>query len=173
LYLGDAGQSLYEEIDLVTKGGNYGWNVKEGTHCFSTDNDLEERPTCPNVDPSGNKLIDPVIEINNAANPKGGIAITIIGGNVYRGKELPFLQGKYIFGLFAQKGGTPNGKVYMANPSASGLWSYDDIPFTNIATDLGQYLKGFGQDLNGEVYLMTSGMQGPSGTTGKVYKLTK
>jgi glucose/arabinose dehydrogenase len=173
LYLGDAGQSLYEEIDIVTKGGNFGWNVKEGTHCFSTDNDLEERATCPNVDSAGNKLIDPVIEISNAANPKGGIAITIIGGNVYRGSELPFLRGKYIFGLFAQKGGTPNGKVYMANPSTSGLWSYDDIPFTNMATDLGQYLKGFGQDLNGEVYLMTSGVQGPSGTTGKVYKLTK
>lgn len=173
LYLGDAGQSLYEEIDIVTKGGNYGWNVKEGTHCFSTDDDLQERATCPNVDSAGNKLIDPVIEISNAANPKGGNAIVIIGGNVYRGKELPFLHGKYIFGLFAQKGGTPNGKIYVANPSASGLWSYSDVPFTDMSTDLGQYLKGFGQNLDGDIYLMTSGVQGPSGTTGKVYKLTK
>jgi glucose/arabinose dehydrogenase len=172
LYLGDAGQSLYEEIDIVTKGGNYGWNVKEGTHCFNTDADTLERATCPNVDSAGNPLIDPVIEINNAANPKGGIAVTIIGGNVYRGTALPFLQGKYVFGLFAQKASTPNGKLLVANPAASALWSYSDISIKNFPTDLGAYLKGFGQSLDGEIYVMTSQQQGPSGTSGKVLKLT-
>jgi glucose/arabinose dehydrogenase len=89
LLAGDAGQSLYEEIDLVTKGGNYGWNVKEGSHCFSTDNDLQERSSCPSVDSAGKPLTDPVIELVNAANPKGGgVAITIVGGNVYRGDSL-------------------------------------------------------------------------------------
>ena len=71
LVLGDAGQSLFEEIDVVTKGGNYGWNVKEGTHCFSTDNDLMERGSCPMVDSAGNPLIDPVIEVANLDNPNG------------------------------------------------------------------------------------------------------
>src|SRR5690349_17725698 len=89
LYVGDAGQSLYEEIDVVKKGGNYGWNVKEGTHCFSTDNDLEERSACPSEDSAGNPLIDPVIEVKNYANPKameGDVkTIAIVGGNVYRG----------------------------------------------------------------------------------------
>src|SRR5450432_915170 len=69
LYAGDAGQSLYEEIDVVKKGGNYGWNVKEGTHCFNTDNDKTERNSCPVVDSAGNPLIDPVTEVANSANP--------------------------------------------------------------------------------------------------------
>jgi glucose/arabinose dehydrogenase len=47
LYVGNAGQSLHEEIDVVTKGGNYGWNVKEGTHRFNTDNDLFMRDFYP------------------------------------------------------------------------------------------------------------------------------
>jgi len=67
LLVGDAGQSLYEEIDLVIKGGNYGWNVKEGTHCFDTDNDLMERASCPMMDSAGKPLIDPVIEASGIA----------------------------------------------------------------------------------------------------------
>src|SRR5678816_2994337 len=92
----------YEEVDLVTKGGNYGWNVKEGTECFNAAHDLEEVADCPGVDNFGNKLIDPVIQINNAANPEGGIATTVIGGNVYRGRAIPGFMGKYIFGTFSQ-----------------------------------------------------------------------
>ncbi len=122
-----AGQSLYEEIDLVTKRGNYGWNVKEGSHCFSTDNDLQERSSCPVTDSAGRPLIDPVIELVNAANPKGGgVAVTIVGGNVYRGDSLPSLQGRYIFGSFSQDGKT-NAKVYSAKPGGQGAWPYEPL----------------------------------------------
>jgi len=171
LLAGDAGQSLYEEIDLVTKGGNYGWNVKEGSHCFSTDNDTQERTSCPTTDSAGNPLIDPIIELVNAANPKGGgVAVTIVGGNVYRGTALPGLQGKYIFGIFSQDG-KPNAKIYSATSANSGTWPYTELKLKDYPTDLGQYLKSVGQDQSGEVYLLTSGQQGPSGTTGKVFKI--
>ena len=171
LLVGDAGQSLYEEIDMVTKGGNYGWNVKEGTHCFSTDDDLTERPSCPTTDSAGKPLIDPVIELVNAANPKGGgVAVTIVGGNVYRGTALPNLQGKYIFGIFSQDFNA-NAKVYSSDMATSGMWAYSVLTLKSYPTDLGQYLKSIGQDQSGEIYLLTSGQLGPSGTSGKVFKL--
>lgn len=171
LFAGDAGQSLYEEIDVVTKGGNYGWNVKEGTHCFSTDNDLEERNSCPVADSAGNPLIDPVIEVNNNDNPKGGLTIAIVGGNVYRGSSIPSLFGKYIFGFLSADETEPEGKILMAKPSAIGLWSFEELKLKSFPNNLGQFLKGFGQSLDGEIYATTSKQIGPQGSTGKVYKL--
>jgi len=171
LYVGDAGQSLYEEIDVVNKGGNYGWNVKEGRHCFDAANNTVELPGCPVQDTMGKQLIDPVIELNNADNPKGGKATTVIGGNVYRGNDLPQLRGKYIFGIFSQPGGVPNGELYTSSPSGSGLWSFEELTLKGRPNDIGYYLKGFGQDLDGEVYLTVSGVAGPSGNTGRVLKL--
>jgi glucose/arabinose dehydrogenase len=171
LFAGDAGQSLYEEINVVTKGGNYGWNVKEGTHCFNTDNDLEERQSCPSVDSAGNPLIDPVIEINNHDNPKGGITLAVVGGNVYRGASIPSLVGKYIFGSLSSGAATAEGKIFWANPSPAGSWSYQEIQLKSFPNNLGQYLKGFGQSQDGEVYATTSAELGPQGSTGKVYKL--
>jgi glucose/arabinose dehydrogenase len=171
LFAGDAGQVLYEEIDIVKKGGNYGWNVKEGTHCFSTADNTQELSSCPNFDNFGNRLIDPVIEVNNWQNPKGGKATTIIGGNVYRGHSIPGFEGKYIFGTFSQNFDAPNAELFIANPRGSGLWSYQEIMLKSHPNDLGQYLKGFGQDRKGEIYLATSSMLGPSGASGKIFKL--
>jgi glucose/arabinose dehydrogenase len=171
LYLGDAGQSLYEEVDIVRKGGNYGWNVKEGTHCFNTDNDLEERAACPMEDSAGNPLIDPIIELPNEANPKGGIATVVVGGNVYRGTSIPFLFGKYIFGILSSGEGPADGKLFLGKPKVSGLWDYEQLELKSYPQDLGQYVKSFGQDLNGEIYVMTTSQLGPQGNTGRVYKL--
>ncbi len=171
LIVGDVGQSLYEEIDLVTKGGNYGWNVKEGTHCFNTDNDLTERASCPATDSAGHPLIDPVIELVNLANPKGGgIGIAVVGGFVYRGTAISSLQGKYIFGMLSTDG-QATGKLYSATPATTGIWSYSDLPLDGFTPNLGQYLKSLGQDQSGEVYLITSANIGPSGNSGKVYKI--
>jgi glucose/arabinose dehydrogenase len=173
LYVGDAGQSLYEEIDVVTKGGNYGWNVKEGTHCFSTADDHSTLTSCPAVDVFGTPLTDPVIEVSNASNPAGGKAATIIGGNVYRGSAIPEYQGAYIFGTFAQKGNSPDGELFLSHPGGSGMWTYEEITLKSFSDDLGYFLKGFGQDNAGEIYLTVSGNAGPSGNTGKVLKLVR
>jgi len=172
LFLGDAGQVLYEEIDVVKRGGNYGWNVKEGTHCFDAADNTKELPSCPTKDVYDVALTDPVIEVNNAENPKGGRAITIIGGNVYRGKAIHGWQGKYIFGSFSQSAEKASAELFMATPGGgSGLWDYDEINPKDHPNDLGYFLKGFGQDNDGEIYLTVSSMLGPSGTTGKVFKL--
>ena len=80
LWCGDVGQNLWEEIDIVVKGGNYGWNRREGKHPFG-DQGVE----------ANDRMIDPVWEYNH----KVGKSIT--GGNVYRGKQCPALVGKYIY----------------------------------------------------------------------------
>lgn len=170
LLLGDAGQVLYEEIDVVTKGGNYGWNVKEGSHCFNAAANTQTLASCPVADNFGNLLIDPVIELNNAANPQGGKALTVIGGNMYRGNAIPAFRGKYIFGTFAQNSSAANGELFIATPAGS-TWSYNEVTLMSYPNDLGYYLKGFGEDNDGEIYLTVSSVAGPSGTTGKVLKL--
>lgn len=170
LVLGDAGQSLWEEINLVTKGGNYGWNVKEGSVCFNADTSTVVRPNCPSTDSMGNPLIEPVVQLKNASHPDGdGIASVIVGGNVYRGTALPSWRGKYIFGTFSHQ--ATDGELFMATPAGSGPWSYSKVSLKDYPDNLGMYIKGFGQDLSGEIYVTTSMNAGVSGTTGKVYKI--
>ena len=171
LLAGDAGQVLWEEVSVVIKGGNYGWNVKEGRHCFNAADSSKVLASCPSVDNMGNPLIDPVIEVNNWQNPAGGRATTIIGGNVYRGKDIKGWNGKYIFGTFSQTPTTANGELFMAQTSNANEWAYDEVNLKSHPDDVGYYLKGFGQDNEGEIYLTVSGMLGPSGNTGKVFKL--
>jgi glucose/arabinose dehydrogenase len=171
LFVGDAGQVLYEEVSVVEKGGNYGWNVKEGTHCFSTATPVVSLNDCPTIDPLGNRLIDPVIEMLNLANPASGVkTLTVIGGHVYRGKDIQGLKGQYVFGSFS-KAGTPQGEIFVAKPAGPGLWPFQELSFESFTDHLGQFVKGFGQDLNGEMYIATSTSIGPAGNSGKVYKI--
>ena len=174
LILSDAGQVLYEEINVVRKGANYGWNVREGRHCFSTADNTKELASCPLVDDRGKQLIDPVIELNNYKNPKGGKATTIIGGYVYRGKSIPGWDGKYLFGSFSQSATTANGELFIADMQEDreeANWNYKEVSLKSSPDDIGYFLKGFGQDDEGEVYVCVSGMSGPNGSTGKVFKL--
>ncbi|WP_207516065.1 PQQ-dependent sugar dehydrogenase [Longitalea luteola] len=171
LIAGDAGQVLWEEISVIRRGGNYGWNVKEGTHCFNAANNDTVLASCPSVDILGNPLIDPVIELSNAANPAGGRATTIIGGHVYRGKDLKGWNGRYIFGTFSQSFTTPNGELFAARTSGAGSWNYNEVLLKSHPEDIGYYLRGFGQDNDGEIYLTVSSVGGLTGNTGKVFKI--
>jgi glucose/arabinose dehydrogenase len=171
LLVGDAGQSRYEEISVVTKGGNYGWNVKEGNECFNAANEFLEVADCPTTDVYGNQLIDPVIQAPNAANPEGGHFVVIVAGNFYRGNSIPGLQGKYIFGNFSTAF-SPKGEIYASNPAGDGLWSYDKLSFKSFTGEnIGYYVKGFGQDQDGQIYVLASKRLGPAGITGTVFKL--
>jgi hypothetical protein len=167
----DAGQELWEEVSVIVKGGNYGWNVKEGTHCFDTDNPEVSPATCPSVDTTtGEVLRDPVIEFANTKNPIGGLAFTVVGGNVYRGSLAPSLAGRYIFGGATASLTAPDGRLFVATPTGTGLWPMSEL-LINGTDRLNHVVKGFGQDRSGEVYVMGSEILGPTGTTGKVFKI--
>jgi plastocyanin/glucose/arabinose dehydrogenase len=171
LYVGDAGQDHWEEVSIVEAGGNYGWSVKEGTHCFNaatTDNPPAE---CPDSDPDGNPLIDPVIEYLNA-NQEGGLGLVVIGGHVYRGQALPELQGAYVFGDWSDDFAAGNGKLFVATPASDGLWPMEELTVSNTASGtLESFLLSFGEDEDGELYVLTSGSPGPTGESGRIYRL--
>lgn len=80
LWAGDVGQGNYEEVDVIRRGGNYGWKVREGLHCYGG-------VTCASAG-----FIDPLVEYSHAE----GSSIT--GGFVYRGTAIPSLVGKFVFG---------------------------------------------------------------------------
>ncbi len=174
LFLGDAGQDLWEEVNIVRAGGNYGWNVREGTHCFSTADPANPNAIsdCPMEDDNGNPLIDPILEFPNSRHPDGGLGATIIGGVVYRGTALPAWDGRYIFGQWSIGGGRPQGSLFAASTSEQDLWSFESVEISNREDgELGEFLLGFGQDQQGEVYALTSLSTGPSGNTGSVYRI--
>jgi glucose/arabinose dehydrogenase len=172
LFAGDAGQELYEEISIVEKGGNYGWSVKEGTHCFDADNPTTPPDNCPDVAPNGDTLKPPVIEFLNSKN-EGGVGVTVVGGYVYRGSIIPDLTGKYVFGVWSDDFQTANGLILVSEPAPEGLWDFDTLQILNngAVTELNQYILAFGQDSEGELYILTTENTGPEGNTGKVYKL--
>ena len=174
LFAGDAGQGLWEEVSLVVKGGNYGWNVKEGNRCFDAENSGVSPARCPSTAPGGVPLRDPVIQYSNANNPVGGIGLVVVGGHVYRGRELPQLRGRYIFGDWSRSFTQPDGTLLSAQSRNRGLWRIQGIRIDRRRGGrLGHFILGFGRDSRGEVYVLTSDSVSPSGSTGKVYKLVR
>ncbi|MCM4158460.1 PQQ-dependent sugar dehydrogenase [Antarcticibacterium flavum] len=172
LIAGDAGQVLWEEVSLIKKGGNYGWNVKEGTHCFNAYNNDKEKEECPEEDKMGNPLIDPVIEFKQGGTDHGGKGLVVIGGYVYRGKVVENLPGKYIFGTWTQQHGKPAGAMFVATPKETGMWDFKELEIAQTnSTSIGHYLLSFGQNKEGEMFVLTTDENGPVGNTGKVFKI--
>jgi len=125
IWLGDVGQNEWEEINRIEKGGNYGWNIREGAHC----------PESPDCDPTG--LIDPIVEYSHAE----GCAVT--GGYVYRGARIPHLQGTYLYGDFC------NGQIWGLTLDGTGK------PLSQLLIDSSNInLVSFAQDHAGEMYVL-------------------
>jgi glucose/arabinose dehydrogenase len=174
LLAADVGQNLWEEVNRIERGGNYGWNRKEGTHCFDPEDPFESPADCPDVGPRGEPLLDPVIEYGNARVLPDGLGIAVIGGYVYRGRDLPQLAGRYVFGDWSTSFGAPDGRLFVAMPRPRGLWHIQELRVAgHPGGRLGHYLVGFGQDAAGEVYVLTTDNAGPSGETGRVYRLAR
>jgi glucose/arabinose dehydrogenase len=168
LYTGDVGQNIYEEIDILVGGGNYGWNIREGQHCFDPAQPGAAPDQCPESDPNGEPLQAPILEYDH------DLGIAVIGGFVYRGSQIPALQGHYIFGDWSTSFAIGNGKIFDGVPPASqdAAWTMRPVIITTSSEGvLGAYLLSFGQDAEGELYIMTSDWPGPTGSSGKVYRL--
>ena len=149
LWAADVGQDKFEEVDVITKGGNYGWSVKEGFHDFK-----QQR--------AQGKLIDPVIEYGHnpqlAAEskfPNHAPGISITGGYVYRGKKIPSLRGVYVYGDFG----------------AGWIWGFRyENGQVSVSGELvkppgKREIASFAQDSEGELYALLF--------DGKIYQLVE
>ena len=162
LYAADVGQNKIEEIDLVTIGGNYGWNWKEGTFAFYSSN--SSGTYVSNVDHPGqpNDLIDPIGEYGR----QDGIAVT--GGYVYRGSTIGGKNGGYIFGDFSGSNiNTATGRIFSLDV-ANG-----DIEEFGLTNNINGYITGFGQDVDNELYVVVNDQLNPSGQQGRLLKLVE
>lgn len=168
LFVGDAGQNLFEEVSIVERGGNYGWRIMEGTHCFDVDDMGTVDEDCPPVGPNGEPLLPPVIEYSHDE-----VGVVVVGGHVYRGTGLPELDAVYVFGDFAESIQEPSGTLLGAVPSdGDDLWAWERIGIAGAQDgELGHYLLGFGQDAGGEMYVLVKDRLGPVGDTGQVLQM--
>jgi len=177
LFAGDVGQTMYEEVDIIVKGGNYGWNLREGFHCFNAKDVLHPQDDCPKVGASGEPLLDPALEyknINGHRKDPEARGISITGGYVYRGKALPQLEGIYVFGDWSRNFVLPDGVLFVASRPGSPAeksWTLKPLELAS-PQKIGAYVVAFGQDAEGELYVLTNGRNMITGNTGKVYKLT-
>ena len=129
LWLADVGQGSWEEVNIIQRGGNYGWRIREGEHCYNPSSGCQTAG-----------LIDPVAE---QAQP-GFQSIT--GGFRYRGTAVDSLRGKYVYGDFVTR------PLHALKENDSGGWE----PEVLIA-DTGHNIASFAEDANGELYILSFG----------------
>jgi len=124
LWAGDVGQNSYEEVDLIVKGGNYGWNTMEGFHCYGANECNTTGLTLPIAEYGRN------------------MGKSISGGYVYRGQDLPNLYGKYIYADYISGRFWHLDATHPDNPSPVNFMKY------NFA------ISGFGVDQHQNLYIL-------------------
>ncbi len=149
LFCGDVGQNKYEEIDIVESGKNYGWRVMEGNHCYDADN-------CDRVG-----LTYPIYEYPHS------VGISVTGGYVYHGKEFDELKNAYVYGDW-------NGKLFCLKQQPDKSWLNYQLKIEGKkSNDMNCKVNSFGEDEQGELYILTQKISGPKDKTGTVYKIEK
>jgi len=143
LFAGDVGQDLWEEVDIVKKGGNYGWRLFEGTHFYNP---------AKGTDSTG--IIMPIAEY---AHKEG---VSVIGGYVYNGQQLPQLKGRYLFADWS-------GQVFYLEKTGN---SWTRVKVTIAGLPANSKITAFGEDGSGNLYLITNTDTGPGSKNGYVYK---
>lgn len=168
LILADVGQGTVEEIDRIVRGGNYGWAVKEGDFTFnrSTGAVVVRSPG----NPSG--LIDPIVGSAGTLEYDHGDGISITGGFVYRGTQIPSLFGKYVFGDLALRTqpARADGRLFYADLDTGVINEFLLPQFAAGVLPNGLTVHGFGEDANGELYALTTNTPA-NGTGGVMYAI--
>ena len=166
LFLADVGQALFEEVNIIERGGNYGWVTREGFECFDPFSPGMPPATCATTGPLGEPLLDPIA----AYTHDDGIAV--VGGFVYRGAASPALEGLYIFSDWSRSFSPADGRLFYldADGTLSDIFEFD---IGDNEASIGQYVVGIGEDEAGEVYALMTSSLAPFGDTGRVYRIVQ
>ncbi len=174
LFCGDVGQNLFEEINLVEAGGNYGWNIKEGLSCFNKNRASVPLADCSDTGVDGEPLLDAVIDYGRPGSGSVLVGRSVVGGYVYRGPSIPELQGYYVFGDWSTSFVKADGSLFIASEDNASTWQAKEVSVqreNGPGNSLNRFLLSFGEDEDGELYLLTSRSLGPIGSSGEVYKI--
>lgn len=142
LWVGDVGQNDYEEINLIRKGKNYGWNIMEGMHCYERSLNLIEKAKGIKTNKNSCKKTNlelPIIEYSTRKYSN----CSVIGGYVYRGTKLPSLQGSYIYGDYC------SGRIWALD------YYKNKLPNAKLLVNSSLKISSFGEDEDGEIYILS------------------
>jgi glucose/arabinose dehydrogenase len=157
LFAGDVGQDIWEEVDIVENGGNYGWRILEGNHPY----DLSLAGV---LGINLSSLTPPIYDYSH------DVGHSIIGGYVYRGSQSPLLIGNYVFGDWSESFTIPGGKLYYLNQTHPDEWTCFEFGLTS-GKSLHRFIQGFGVDENGEIYFLTTRIMGSLTKSSEVWHL--
>lgn len=157
LFCADVGQGRVEEINLIVPGGNYGWRNREGT--FNPDFSTDAPALTGNVVDPVAQYAHPGVVIGTPELPQVGISVT--GGFVYRGAEIPRLFGTYIFADWSDGFSSPNGTLLGLEETGFGVF---DLSVLQVAggNPIGRFIPTLGEDESGELYVATKTSLAPS-----------
>jgi glucose/arabinose dehydrogenase len=168
LILADVGQNNIEEINRIVLGGNYGWAVKEGDFLFNRSNGTIGARS-PGV-PAG--MIDPISGPEGTLEYDHSDGISITGGFMYRGSDIPELVGKYVFGDLAIRGGPRiDGRMFYADLASGEIFEFRLPLLVDDKLPAQLTVHGFGEDGPAELYAMVTNTP-PNGAGGIVYALS-
>ena len=175
LYVTAIAETLWEAAYRVRRPGNFGWPLIEGSHCV--DRLMPRKPPvqCVRQGVDGETLELPVVEYANMQvnHPDSsqldtkGVGTAITGIRIYRGKQLPKLQGKLLIADWSASFKQASGQLFVATPNTpkDKLWALDKL------IQLESRIISLAEDRSGEIYLLTHEGMGPFGNTGKIYRL--
>ncbi|CAI5770933.1 HHIP like 2 [Podarcis lilfordi] len=158
IFCGDVGQNKFEEVDIIVKGGNYGWRAKEGFECYD-------------IKLCQNSSLDDILPIFAYSHSVGK---SVTGGYVYRGCESPNLNGLYIFGDFM------NGRLMaLQEDERANKWKKQDIcigsakacAFPGMVSSYSKYIISFAEDEAAELYFMATSYPSAFAPHGSIYKV--
>ena len=142
LWAADVGQNKYEEINLIVRGGNYGWNEMEGSSCYNNFWEIIQNEDCPKEE-----FVQPIFTY---PHDSGNCSVT--GGYIYRGSQIEYLRGLYIYADFC------SGRIWALKHDSKGK------SVNTLLIDSGLPISSFAKDSKNELYVISY--------EGSIYRIT-